>query len=312
MESGKEKIKALVLFSGGLDSLLAAKILAEQGIEVVPVFFESYFFGAGKAQKAAAEIGLELRIEDISEEQLAIVRKPRHGWGSAANPCIDCHLLMLKSAKAIADREGFDIIATGEVLEERPMSQNRRSLDLVRREAGLVDKLLRPLSAKLLEETEAEIKGLVDREKLRGISGRSRKPQLELAKKFDIKNIPQPAGGCILTEKDFAEKLRRLLDMAREIDGNDIKLLLAGRVSWEEQMLVVVARNERECASLKTLFRTGDALLEPDNFSGPTVLLRSYGEKTACAKMEVVGREFVKKYSKKYPQNARVAFTCTT
>jgi tRNA U34 2-thiouridine synthase MnmA/TrmU len=304
-----KQAKALVLFSGGLDSMLAAKILEAQGIGVTLACFESYFFSCMSAKKAADEIGLPLRAVDISKEQLEIVKHPRFGRGGAVNPCIDCHLLMLAAAKKIMEAEGFDFVATGEVLGERPMSQNKLSLDIVERESGLAGKLLRPLSAKLLPETVAETKGLVDRSKLGGISGRSRQPQLELAKQFGINDIPQPAGGCILTETDYGQRLKKLIQASQDFDGSDAQILRHCRPIWEGKLLFAVARHQADCAALKGLTKPGDLIFEPQNFPGPIVLARNFGATAGQEEIEPIGKKYLLQYSKKIPQNPDILTT---
>jgi len=296
-----EQSRALVLMSGGLDSMLAAKILADLGIEVVPVCFESYFFSCGNARKATLAIGMALRVEDISQSHLEIVKNPRHGHGGAINPCIDCHLLMLKTAKAIMDAEGFDFVATGEVLGERPMSQNKLSLDIVERESGLAGILLRPLSAKLLPETEAEKQGLVDRNKLYGISGRSRKVQMDLAKRFGIDYIPQPGGGCILTETEFGQRMKKLISINTDFDGSDARVLRYCRPIWEGKLLLAIARNKEDCERLGGLVKTGDFFFEPKNFPGPAVLGRNFGDILRKEEIESLGKKYLLQYSKKIP-----------
>ena len=204
-----KKAKVLILFSGGLDSILATKLLLEQGIIVQGLTLKSAFFDAKQAKKAAEKVGIQLKVIDFSDEHLRMVKNPKFGYGKNMNPCIDCHLLMLKTAQKIMTKENFDFVATGEVLGERPMSQRKQILGLLEKEAGLVGRLLRPLSAKLLLPTEAEKKGLVDRRKLLDIQGRSRKRQLALAKKWGIDWYSTPAGGCLLTDPEFSKKLDR-------------------------------------------------------------------------------------------------------
>lgn len=312
----KQKTAALVLFSGGLDSILAVKILRAQDIDATPVCFESHFFSADKAQSAAAASGLDLRVEDISKSHLSIVKNPRHGRGAAMNPCIDCHLLMIKIAGGIMAREGFDFIATGEVLGQRPMSQHRQSLAIIDRQSGLAGKILRPLSAKLLAPTEAEINGLVDRDGLYDLSGRSRRGQLALAKKFGIKNIPQPGGGCILTDAEYARRLEELMRRRPNFGGNDARLLRYGRAVWQKDLLAVIARNQAECQNLKIMARAGDWLFEPQNFPGPTVLVRSFGKKNGqgftlavLGEIKKMGQDFVRRYSKKVPPRPDILIT---
>lgn len=266
--------KALLLFSGGLDSLLAAKVLEEQGIKVTPVFFKSYFFGPEIAQRSAKAVGLKLRVIDFSEDHLKIVQKPKYGYGAALNPCIDCHLLMLKKAKEIKEKEGFDFVASGEVLGERPLSQNKKVMFLLEKKSSLSGFLLRPLSAKKLPPTIPERQGLVNRERLLDLQGRSRKKQLWLAKKYNLKEFPAPAGGCLLTDKEFSKKLKELWKKFPQAGENDIELLKIGRHFWEGKIKIVVGRNKEENQLLKKMARKKDVLLEMTNYPGPTSLIR--------------------------------------
>jgi len=268
--------KALLLFSGGLDSILASKVLLDQGIKVIPVYFKSYFFCPEIAKKSAKEIGLKLKVVDISKEHLKIVRNPKFGYGKSMNPCLDCHLLMLKKAKEIMKKEKYDFIATGEVLGERPMSQNIQALKILEEKSSLKGYLLRPLSAKLLEPTIPEKKGLIDREKLLKIQGRSRKEQIELAKKYKINNYPQPAGGCLLTDLEFGKKLKELFNIAKKIDKKDIELLKLGRHFLEKNHKIVIGRNGKENKEIKKLVKKGDILIEMKNYPGPLTLIRNY------------------------------------
>ncbi len=270
------KIKALVLFSGGLDSILAAKILMEQEIKLKGITFKSYFFNVEQAKKAAKQIKLPLKIIDFSKEHLKTVKNPRHGYGKAMNPCIDCHILMLKTAKMIMKKEKFDFIITGDVLGERPMSQNKQALELIEKESSLTGYLLRPLSAKLLKPTIPEKLGWVNREKLLDIFGRSRKKQIALAKKYKIKEYPTPAGGCLLTDLEFAKRLRELLKIYPKCTGNDIELLRLGRHFLENRTKIIVGRNEQEDKIIKRLAKRQDVLIEMKNYPGPLTLIRSY------------------------------------
>lgn len=228
--NNNQKIKALLLLSGGLDSILAAKLLLEQNIEVEGICFYSNFFNCDLARKAASQLGIKLREIDIKEEFLDFLRKkPKHGYGVGLNPCIDCHALMLKKAGEIMKKERFSFVATGEVLNERPMSQTKQALKIVEKEAGVEGYLLRPLSAKLLELTESEKSGLVDREKLMNISGRSRQKQFELAKKFGIVDYPSPAGGCMLTQEGFVKRIKELMDNKKDFNFDDAELVKIGK-----------------------------------------------------------------------------------
>jgi len=295
----KETVRALVLFSGGLDSILAVKILANLGIETAALTFVSYFFDANQAKKSAKENKIKLKFFDFSGEHLKVIKNPCYGRGAGMNPCIDCHLLMLKCAKIIAKKENFDIIATGEVLGQRPMSQNFRALELIEKKAGLTGKILRPLSAKVLPETEMEKSGKIDREKLLAISGRGRKEQMELAKKFGVKNYPSPAGGCILTEKEYSKKLGDLLEKINKPRPSDLQLLRIGRHFWEGKTKIILGRNREENLALKKMAETGDILIDPKNFLGPTALIRRRKREASVEASIEASKEKIIEYSKK-------------
>lgn len=279
------KVKALALFSGGLDSVLAVKILLNQGVNVEAVNFVTPFTthkeGENPALKAANKLGVPIRIVSLGRDYLKIVRKPRYGYGKHMNPCIDCRILMLKKAKKIAKENGAQFIFTGEVLGERPMSQNFKALKMIEEEAGLKGKVLRPLSAKLLPLTEAEKRGLVNRDKLLDIRGRSRKRQLALAKEFGITEYEPPAGGCLLTYKEFSAKLRDLLAHKKRILMMDLELLKIGRHFRFGQNKIIVGRNREENEKLLKLKGRNDHFFEAQGCGSPITLLQ--GPKTRQA-----------------------------
>jgi tRNA U34 2-thiouridine synthase MnmA/TrmU len=297
--------KALLLFSGGLDSILATKILMEQEIKVIPVCFKSFFFDCNLAKRSVKNLNLKLKIVDISKEHLKIVKKPRFGYGKGLNPCIDCHLSMLKKAKGIFKKGNFDILATGEVLGERPFSQRKEIFKLIEKKVGLENLILRPLSAKLLPETVYEKEGLIKREKLFSIRGKSRKPQIELAKKFKIKEFPTPAGGCILTDPQYSKRLKLLLEKIPDFDGEDTRLLKKGRIFWDKEFLIVVGRNERENKEIEKMKQKDDLILEPLNFPGPTVLIRGFKKKIRKEQI-IKATEFLLNYTKKIPEDIMI------
>ncbi len=273
-------IKALVLFSGGLDSMLAAKLLLRQGIETTGLCFKSNFFNAKKAVAAADKIGIELKICDIEKDILKLVMNPPSGYGKNMNPCLDCHSLMIRKAGEIARKEGFAFVATGEVLGQRPFSQNKEALKRVIGLSGV--EVLRPLSAKLLPETNIEKNKLVVRGRLMGIKGRSREQQFELAEKFNIKNYPTPAGGCLLTDPEFSERLLKLLDYWPKCGGVDAELLKYGRIFWlngqnGQKILLVIGRHKRDNENLEKLVQKGDIVLQLEEINGPTSLLKNLG-----------------------------------
>ena len=279
------KVKALALFSGGLDSILAVKLMLSQGVDVVAVNFVSAFSSCAKDDRGAAEaakqLGVPLKVVELGDDYLKMIREPKHGYGKNMNPCVDCRIFILKKAKKVAEEIGADFIFTGEVLDERPMSQHRGALKLVEEESGLKSKILRPLSAKLLPETVIEKKGLVDREKLLGIRGRSRKPQLKLAEEFNIKSYPSPAGGCLLTCREYADKLRDLFKHKKRCSMADAALLSVGRHFRLGRNKIIVGRNEAENNVLKAKKSRNDYYFEVPDIGSPITVLQ--GAKTKKA-----------------------------
>ncbi len=270
----KDKITAVALFSGGLDSILAVKLIQEQGIEVKGVNFKTPFFGLDKTFLIEKSVGMDLEIIDITQELLEILINPKHGLGKNMNPCVDCHTLMFKKAGGYMIKIGASFILSGEVLGERPMSQNRNSLIIIERESGFEGRILRPLSALLLAETLPEKEGLVDRNKLLDISGRSRKKQMELAAKMGIRDYPSPAGGCKLTEPAFSKRLRDLF-FQENYSLEEIELLKLGRhFRFSKDIKLVVGRNKEENEKLQNFFQEGDFLFKAKNLKGPVSLLR--------------------------------------
>lgn len=270
----KDNTKAVALFSGGLDSILAVKLIREQRIEVRGVNFKTPFFGLDKTCAAIKNLDIDLEIIDITQELLEILRNPKHGFGKNMNPCIDCHALMFKKAGEYMTRIGASFILSGEVLGERPMSQNRNSLNIIERESGFEGRILRPLSALLLAETIPEKEGLVERNKLLDISGRSRKRQIELAAKMGIEDYPSPAGGCKLTEPAFSKRLRDLFTQG-VFSLEEIELLKLGRhFRLSRDIKLVVGRNKEENKQLLNFFQNEDFLFEAKNLKGPVSLLK--------------------------------------
>lgn len=281
----KAKVKALALFSGGLDSSLAIKLIQEQGIAVEAITFQTPFStakkGAFSIERAAEQLGVPLKVVRFGLDYMRVIRKPKHGYGKHMNPCIDCHIYMLKKAKKYAKQKGAAFIITGEVLDERPMSQHWKALKIVEEESSLKGKLLRPLSAKLLPPTEAEVKGLVDRNKLLDVRGRSRKRQLALAKAFGITEYQSPAGGCLLTYKEFSAKLRDLLRHRKRVSMADLELLKVGRHFRLGENKIIVGRNKEENEKLLKFKAKNDYFFEAQGFGSPITLLQ--GPKTRQA-----------------------------
>lgn len=269
--------KSIALLSGGLDSILATKLVLEQGIEVDAVNFLTVFCNCNSggrgclASKSAADsLGISLKVFEVSKEYFEIIKNPRHGYGRHMNPCLDCRIFMLKRAKEYMKAMGASFLITGEVLGERPMSQRRDAMRIIERDSELTGLILRPLSAKLLEPTIPEKQGIIDRDRLLAIQGRSRKPQIQLAKELDINDYPCPAGGCLLTYERFADKMRDLIRYRKDFTVNDVRLLKAGRhfrVSPEAKL--IVGRNQEENERLLNLAQDGDICFYPVKTTGP-------------------------------------------
>jgi tRNA-specific 2-thiouridylase len=265
---------ALGLFSAGLDSILAAHLIREQGIAVIGVSFVTPFFYAEGARQAARGINIPLEVIDITESHLRMLRRPKHGYGRGMNPCIDCHALMLREAGRLMEEKGGAFLFTGEVLGQRPMSQNKRALRIVERESGYEGRILRPLSAQLLPETIPEQEGLIDRQRLLAISGRSRKQQLELARHYHISEYLTPAGGCLLTDPIFSRRLKDLFAREDPPEVRGIELLKVGRhVRLSPGTRMVVGRNAADNERIAQLVTPADDLLKVEGFPGPLCLI---------------------------------------
>jgi len=274
--------KAISLLSGGLDSTLATRLIMEQGVEVVALHFTSLFCNCSKggtgcgiqAVRTAGELGLEVMVRVKGMDYLEIVKAPKHGYGRALNPCIDCRIFMLKEARKIMDEIRAGFVVTGEVLNQRPMSQHRAALRCIEKESGLEGLILRPLSAKHFEPTLPEREGIVDRERLLGIAGRSRKTQYGLVDAFRLKEFSCPGGGCLLTEPLFAKKLKDLFDDSGGFTMKDVALLKIGRhFRLSPDTKLIIGRNKEENDRLSALWSAPQMLMAPQGFKGPLGLL---------------------------------------
>ena len=277
-------MKALGLLSGGLDSTLAVKLILERGIDVEAINFVTPFClcrkGGCGASEAAKTFNIPLKMVSAGTDYLRVVRNPRFGYGKNLNPCVDCRIFMLKKAKKYANEIGAKFIFTGEVIGQRPMSQHKGALDLIEKEAGLEGKLLRPLSGKLLPKTEAEEKGYINKEALRDINGRSRKRQIEMTKEFNIVNYPCAAGGCLLTDKEFAAKLWDLFQHKKRVTVKEVNLKVGRHFRFGDNK-IIVGRNETENGVLLRTKQKTDLYFEVPNCGSPTTILR--GPKTEAA-----------------------------
>ena len=266
--------RALAMISGGLDSILAAKLIKDQGIEVIGICFKSYFFNEDNARRMVEQIGIKLEVVDFSAEHFELVKNPKHGLGKNMNPCIDCHAMMMRYSGKLLEDFNADFIITGEVLNQRPMSQNRQALNIVKKESGFSNKILRPLCALNLDPTEMELNGLVDREKLMNISGRSRKIQMQLAEKWNITEYPSPAGGCKLTEPGYALRLREQLNINEKISPKEIELLRYGRhFITPNGKVIIVTRTAEEGEAIKSLLSKEDTAFLPTSHKGAMALI---------------------------------------
>jgi tRNA U34 2-thiouridine synthase MnmA/TrmU len=273
--------RAVALFSGGLDSTLAILAVLRQGAEVTALKFITPFdhevsdrssFFAG-LYHTAEKFGFDVKTFEIPDQFLEIIKKPKFGYGRNMNPCIDCRILMLKAAKDFMEKTEADFIISGEVLGQRPMSQRKNILCLIDKEAGVTDYVLRPLSAKLLKITIPEIKGIINREMLFDFRGRSRKPQMTLAKDFGLTDYPAPAGGCLLTEPNYACRLKDLLAHNPDPDYDDLSLLRIGRhFRFSPSCKIIVGRNKAENEKIWSLSVKG-CLLKVEGYGSPTTLI---------------------------------------
>ncbi|MGB3242357.1 MAG: hypothetical protein WBB66_05855 [Candidatus Omnitrophota bacterium] len=292
-------MKAISLLSGGLDSILATKLIIEQGIEVEAVNFLTVFCNctsrgktclAGKS--AADQLGVELKVMEVSKDYFEIIKNPKYGYGRNINPCLDCRVFMFKKAHEYMKETGASFIVTGEVMGSRPMSQRREAMRIIERDSGLGGLLVRPLSAKLFEPSIPEKEGWVDREKFLEISGRSRKPQIKMAADFGINDYPCPAGGCLLTDVGFARRMRDLMAHKPDFDVSDVRILKSGRLfRLSPDAKFTCGRDKAENERLMSLAREGDVIFRPVNVQGPTgVGIGAFCENSLRAAARIIAR----------------------
>lgn len=270
--------KAVALLSGGLDSALAIYLVKRQGIDVTALHFTSFFSAADPEREdtpveaCARELGVPVVYVPKGQDFLEVIRNPRYGYGKNVNPCIDCRIYTLKKAKRFMEEVGASFLVTGEVVGQRPMSQRKHTIRLIEKQAGCDGIVVRPLSAKVLPATCPEQAGIIDRDRLLSVAGRGRKVQLALAKELGLTGFSAPAGGCLLTDKNFSGRVRDLLADTREISPEDLQLLRIGRhVRVRPGLKLVVGRDERENLRLEQLAKQG-TLFVPGDFVGPSIL----------------------------------------
>lgn len=276
MKDQPKDIKALGLCSGGLDSILAGLVLRDQGINVEWITFETPFFSADKARKASQITEIPLTVERITPIYLEMLKNPNCGYGKYMNPCMDCHALMFRLAGEKMQKEGFHFLFSGEVAGQRPMSQTKPSLRYVEKHSGFDGHILRPLTAKVLPETIPEKEGWVDRDRLLAITGRGRKDQMALAEQYGITDYPAPAGGCLLTDKKFSERLKDLFAQTDAPSEDQLHLLKYGRhLRVDAKTKVIVGRTREENEKILEHYRPqADALIRLKGIPGPLVLVQ--------------------------------------
>ena len=283
----EKKKKVVALLSGGLDSQLAIKMMQEQGFDVSAVAIKTPFcdFDCGRGcgfeiRERADDLNVNLKTVYLGDEYIEMLKHPKHGIGAGFNPCIDCRSMMFDAAKKHMEEIGAEFIISGEVLGQRPMSQHAPALRTIEKESDLVGKIVRPLSAALLPETDPEKDGLIKRENLGMIRGRTRRGQLDMAKKYGIENPPNAGGGCLLTEPHFGIKAKDLFSHTKNPTINDIDLLKIGRhFRLDEETKFIVGRNKDENEMIKAIALPGDILLEAKDFVGPVSILRGSNAK---------------------------------
>jgi len=255
--------------------MLAGLVLKQQGLSVEWITFETPFFSAEKARNASRITGIPLMVQDITEPYLKMLKSPNCGYGKYMNPCLDCHALMFHMAGEVMQAKGFDFLFSGEVMGQRPMSQTRPSLRYVEKNSGFDGYIVRPLSAQRLEATIPEKEGLIDREALLNIAGRSRKEQIKLAKAFGITKYPAPAGGCLLTDKGYANRLRDLFAHQKDYADNELHMLRYGRhLRINSEAKIIVGRTQNDNEGLSKFYRSSqDTRIKVKNYPGPLVLI---------------------------------------
>ncbi len=275
MNLHSKKVRALGLCSGGLDSILAGLVLRKQGTEVEWVAFETPFFSSEKSQKASFNTGIPLMVKNITPVYLEMLKNPSCGYGHHMNPCMDCHALMFRLAGEIMKEKKFDFLFSGEVMGQRPMSQTRSSLRYVEKHSGFDGHILRPLSAQRLPVTIPEQEGLVSRELLLGMTGRSRKPQIKLAEEFGITDYPAPAGGCLLTDKGYSDRLKDLFEHQENYTENELHLLKYGRhFRLNPDTKIIVGRTQKDNEQIVRYHNPlEDVIIKMKKIPGPTILM---------------------------------------
>ncbi|MBN1855702.1 MAG: tRNA 4-thiouridine(8) synthase ThiI [Dehalococcoidia bacterium] len=267
--------KAIGLLSGGLDSVLAIRLVMEQGIEVVALHVVLPFVARSKCAGPAAEwLGIRLVERELGEDFVDVLRNPKYGYGKGFNPCIDCHLYMLRMARQLMEDEGADFVVTGDVLKQRPKSQTLNALGIEDKWSGLKGLIVRPLSGAQLAPTLPEAAGVVDRARFLSLIGKNRKPQLELARDMGLTAFSPPAGGCALTNREFGVKARTFFSLVPHVTLDDLALLRWGRHFYRAGAHIVVGKDRKENSHIMELRKPDDVVFRASDVGSPIVLLR--------------------------------------
>ncbi len=295
-----KKRKAIALLSGGLDSTLAAKLIVDQGVEVIGLFLDSPFACKENVEEVALHLGIPLKVVDKGMAYIDLIRDPKYGYGKNMNPCIDCRIYMFHIAERVMKEEGADFIITGEVLGQRPMSQRRDAMDIIDRDSETEGLVLRPLSALHNPPTLAETEGWVDREKLLNLAGRGRSEQLKWAKSLNLKAYSSPGGGCLLTDANFSVRLSEFLEQNKNPTMTEVRLLRYGRhFNLSNGSHLIISRNESENDALETISKSdviaGERMIFRPTFSGPVAVLSAPGDAAILDE----AAQLIAKYSKK-------------
>ncbi len=316
MEKEQKKPRAIALLSGGLDSTLAVSILLDMGVEVEAVNFKTIFCnctserrreGCGsEARRVSQTLGVKLSVFSVTDEYLEVIKHPKYGHGSSMNACIDCRIFMFRKAKQYMEETGGDFIVTGEVLGQRPMSQHMRAMRIIEQESALEGRVVRPLCARLMPPSIPEQEGLIDREKLLSIKGRSRKPQIQLAAEKGITDYACPAGGCLLADKIYGRKLRELLKHKPDAGFADMRLLKYGRhFRLSDGSKVIVGRDKAENDKLEFLGRDFAQLQVVDGLGPLTLVPKGISDESMLLAAAITAR-----YSKPREQSTRAIRCC--
>jgi len=301
----KRKHKAIALFSGGLDSMLAVLYMQKLGYEVVPIFFESPFYPATKAKHGARVAGLNVEIIDITPDLIEVLKNPRYGFGKHLNPCIDCHGMMFRKAGEMLEKYQADFIISGEVMGQRPMSQRPDSMNAVAKLSGVRELLVRPLCQKYLPDTKPVIEGWVNKEELLDFHGRGRSRQLALAEEYGLKDFEMPGGGCLLTDKQVSEKVADLLKHD-QLTPRYLKFLQEGRrVRISENLLLIVTRTKYESDYLTPRIED-EIVIKAANIAGPLGVL--LGEDISLDEIKLAGRVILSYINKLKNSTAQVEY----